>query len=133
MDFETLARHLPRDTYEWVCLQQVLKPEDAQSFAARGDVQFFGNELNGFEDTAALCAHMDVVVSVDTSVAHLAAALGKPTWVLLPFAPDWRWLLNREDSPWYDSVRLFRQDEDRQWSPVLERVMAQLPQTLGAA
>jgi hypothetical protein len=63
---------------------------------------------------------------VDTSVAHLAGALGKPIWGLLPFVPDWRWLLNREDSPWYPTARLFRQDESRRWDGVIGRVNAAL-------
>jgi hypothetical protein len=65
---------------------------------------------------------MDLVLTVDTSVAHLAGALGKPVWILLPFAPDFRWLLDRTDSPWYSSARLFRQKEGREWSSVLEEV-----------
>ena len=62
------------------------------------------------------------MISVDTSVAHLAGALGKTTWILLPYVPDWRWLLDRDDNPWYESVKLYRQDEDRQYAPVLERI-----------
>ena len=69
-------------------------------------------------DTAALIAELDLVITVDTSIAHLAGALGQPTWVLLPFAPDWRWLLERSDSPWYPTVRLFRQPRPRDWSAV---------------
>ena len=69
---------------------------------------------------------MDVVISVDTSVAHLASALGKETWVLLPYAPDWRWLLDRQDSPWYQSVRLYRQDEQRDWNNVLQKINTDL-------
>lgn len=65
---------------------------------------------------------LDLVISVDTSVAHLAGALGKKTWILLPFVPDWRWLLDREDSPWYESVKLYRQDNSRSYEPVLEKV-----------
>ncbi|MBK7686279.1 MAG: hypothetical protein IPJ25_09950 [Rhodocyclaceae bacterium] len=69
---------------------------------------------------------MEIVISVDTSVAHLSGALGKPTWVLLPFVPDWRWLLDRDDSPWYSSVKLYRQGEERVWSSVLEKVKTDL-------
>ena len=73
---------------------------------------------------------MDVVISVDTSVAHLASALGKETWVLLPYAPDWRWLLDRQDSPWYQSVSLYRQDEQRDWNNVLISIAADLTNRL---
>ena len=79
-----------------------------------------------FADTAALIAHLDLVISVDTSVAHLAAAMGSPTWVLLPSIPDWRWMLDRKDSPWYPGVRLYRQDASRVWKGTLERVAADL-------
>jgi Glycosyltransferase family 9 (heptosyltransferase) len=77
-------------------------------------------------DTAALIAELDLIVSVDTSIAHLAGALARPTWVLLPFAPDWRWQLAREDSPWYPSLRLFRQARPRDWSSVVSSMIAEL-------
>ena len=77
-------------------------------------------------DTTALIEKLDLVITVDTAVAHLAGALGKPTWVLLPFAPDWRWLMEREDSPWYPTMRLFRQSGFGEWAPVLERVRGRL-------
>ena len=66
------------------------------------------------------------MISVDTSVAHLAGALGRPTWILLPYTPDYRWLLDRDDSPWYPSVRLFRQDETRDYAGVLDKVRTEL-------
>ena len=69
---------------------------------------------------------LDLVVTVDTSVGHLAAAMGRPAWILLATAPDWRWLLERSDSPWYPTVRLFRQTVARQWRDVMERVAAAL-------
>jgi hypothetical protein len=77
-------------------------------------------------DTAALVSHLDLVITVDTSVAHLSGALAKPTWVLLPLAPDWRWLMGREDSPWYPTARLFRQPRVGDWSSVVERVRSEL-------
>ena len=82
--------------------------------------------LNDFADTAALIANLDLVISVDTSVAHVAAALGKPTWVLLPWVSDWRWMLNRDDSPWYPTVRLFRQAIPGDWQAVLTQIAKEL-------
>ena len=75
---------------------------------------------------------LDVVITVDTSVAHLAGALGRPVFVLLPFAPDWRWMGAREDSPWYPTMRLFRQAASRDWQGVVERVHDSLARSLGA-
>ena len=77
-------------------------------------------------------AGLDLVITVDTSVAHLAGALGRPTWVLLPYTPDYRWLLGRDDSPWYPTVRLFRQGEDRDYAGVLTRVRAELQGLIAA-
>lgn len=78
--------------------------------------------LKDFGETAGLIANLDLVISVDTAVAHLAGAMGKPVWVLLPFPPDWRWLLDRADSPWYPTMRLFRQKERGDWGPVIQGV-----------
>jgi hypothetical protein len=86
----------------------------------------FTRDLHDFADTAAMIANLDLVISIDTSVAHLAGAMGKPVWVLVPFAPDWRWLLARDDSPWYPSMRLFRQNRPNDWSDVIGEVMQQL-------
>lgn len=82
--------------------------------------------LEDFSDTAGLLAELDLLISVDTSVVHLAGAMGKPVWLMLPFDPDWRWLLGREDTPWYPTMRLFRQQEPRNWPQVIERVAADL-------
>jgi hypothetical protein len=79
-----------------------------------------------FADTAAIIANLDLVISVDTSTAHVAAAMGKPTWILNRFETCWRWFLDRNDSPWYPAVRLYRQEADRDWRPVLKRVAADL-------
>ncbi len=89
-------------------------------------------EIRDMADTAALIAHLDVVIAVDTSVVHLAGALGWPTWLLLPFAPDWRWMLEREESPWYPTMRLFRQTERNGWEPVVERLRAALVEELAS-
>jgi ADP-heptose:LPS heptosyltransferase len=85
-----------------------------------------GPAIEDMADTAALIANLDLVIAVDTSVAHLAGALGKPVWLLLPLSPDWRWLLDREDSPWYPGMRLFRQERLGDWQPVVERVQRAL-------
>ena len=82
--------------------------------------------LTDYAETAALIAALDVVVTVDTSVAHVAGALGRPCWVMLPYAPDWRWLLGRDDTPWYSSLRLFRQPRAGEWSAVTEAVAERL-------
>ena len=83
-------------------------------------------QVDDFADMAALISNLDLVICVDTSVAHLAGALGKPTWVLLPYAPDWRWQLGRGDSPWYPSMRLFRQQQRGDWDDVLHSVQQAL-------
>lgn len=82
--------------------------------------------IRDFADTAALIEQLDLVLTVDTAMAHLAGALAKPTWLLLPFAPDWRWLLDREDSPWYPTMRIFRQQRPGDWQEVIERVRREL-------
>lgn len=85
-------------------------------------IEDLGPDLQDFSDTAAVIEQLDLVISVDTAVLHLAGALGKPAWALIPFAPDWRWLLKREDSPWYPTVKLFRQTKPDQWKDVMERI-----------
>jgi ADP-heptose:LPS heptosyltransferase len=81
-------------------------------------------EFEDFADTAAVISLLDLVISVDTSVAHLAGTLGKPVWILLPFAPDFRWMLERDDSPWYPSAQLFRQPGPGDWDTVIKRICA---------
>jgi ADP-heptose:LPS heptosyltransferase len=84
--------------------------------------------VQDFADTAALVAQLDLVITIDTAVAHLAGALGIETWLLLPAAPDWRWLLKREDSPWYPTMRLFRQQQPGNWAELMKRVATALQQ-----
>jgi hypothetical protein len=91
------------------------------------------DQLTDFAETAAIMKNLDLVIAVDTSVAHLAGALGIPVWLLVPFAPDWRWLLDREDSPWYPTMWLVRQPRLRDWQPVFERVTAALADLAGQA
>ena len=114
----------------YVSLQREVRADDAPVLQGRSDILHFGEDLTSYADTAALIANLDLVISVDTSVAHLAGALAKPVWILLPFIPDWRWLLDREDSPWYPTARLFRQDETRGWDSVMARVHAALEDDL---
>jgi tetratricopeptide (TPR) repeat protein len=109
-----------------VSLQREVRAADAIVLQQRSDVIHFGDQLKNFSDTAALAANMDLVIAVDTSVAHLAGALAKPVWILLPFVPDWRWLLERDDSPWYPTARLFRQDDSRDWDGAFGRLRAAL-------
>jgi len=85
--------------------------------------------LKDFGETAALIANLDLVISVDTAVAHLAGAMGKPVWLLLPFPPDWRWMLDRANSPWYPTMRLFRQKAPGDWQDVIRRVIDELAKT----
>jgi hypothetical protein len=110
----------------YVSLQRDVRAADATVLQGRSDLLHFGDQLKTFSDTAALMSNLDLIISVDTSVVHLAGALAKSVWVLLPFIPDWRWLLDRDDSPWYPTARLFRQDETRQWDNVIARVHAAL-------
>jgi ADP-heptose:LPS heptosyltransferase len=83
-----------------------------------------GESLKDFAEIAAVVQNLDLVIAVDSSIAHLAGALGKPVWLLLCYAPDWRWLTDRTDSPWYPSVRLFRQTTPGDWSRVVSDVKA---------
>jgi len=110
----------------FVSLQIERRAEDTAALAECGKVQFLDAQLKDFADTAALLASLDLVITIDTAVAHLAGALGKPVWILLPFHADWRWLSERTDSPWYPSARLFRQPAPGAWAPVIAMVAAEL-------
>jgi Flp pilus assembly protein TadD len=128
-----------RDTElaQWIGLQRIsgatffsLRKEEAtdQSAGASSDFELIDwtRELKDFAETAALIANLDLVITVDSAVAHLAGAMGKPTWTLLPFAADWRWLQAREDSPWYPTMRLFRQHSNGAWDDVIKRISIEL-------
>jgi hypothetical protein len=89
-------------------------------------IENLSKDLEDFADTAGLIENLDLVISVDTATAHLAGAMAKPVWVLLPFAPDWRWMLERTDSPWYPTMRLFRQKKWGDWNSVFENIAEEL-------
>ena len=107
---------------QYVSLQKEVREVDKITLDSNLHILNFAGYLNDFLDTATLIDNLDLVISVDTSVAHLSAALGKDTWVILPHVPDWRWLLDREDSPWYPSMKLYRQTSIGNWNSVLDRV-----------
>jgi hypothetical protein len=127
MPFETMLGLIRSHVdYEWYNLQTDCTAEEEKELVSAG-VRCFPGGVNSFADTAALVANLDVVVSVDTATAHLAAALGKPTWIMLNnYAPCWRWLLNRDDTPWYATARLFRQPVMGDWATVVERIKLHL-------
>jgi hypothetical protein len=108
------------------CLQKEIREEDLPVFKAFPNLRPHGDAIHDFGDTAALVMEMDLVISVDTSIAHLVGALGQTLWLLLPYTPDNRWFLDRSDSPWYPTTRLFRQGIDRQWPPVFDKVHSEL-------
>ncbi len=110
----------------FVSLQKDVRSDDAATLRERADIIDLTAHLTDFSDTAALVSCLDLVISVDSSMAHLAGALALPTWILLPYTPDYRWLLDREDSPWYPTARLFRQDATRDYAPVIARVRTEL-------
>lgn len=112
---------------EFHVLQTDIRPAD-EVLLTQVPLKDWRNELTNLHETAGLLEQLDLLITVDTSIAHLAAALGKPTWVMLPFAPDFRWLLNRHDSPWYPSVRLFRQTTPGDWACVVSEVLAMFEQ-----
>lgn len=119
--FAALAPLVAAHDATLVSLQPQVRARDADAFAASG-VLSFADALTDFAETAALVDALDLVIGVDTSVVHLAGALGRPVWVLLPRVPDWRWLLERDDSPWYPTATLFRQARPGDWPAVIGRV-----------
>ncbi len=127
MPAAALGPLLSRHGVECHCLQKEIGRDDQTWLDSHGLVTTHTDALRDFGDTAALIAAMDLVVTIDTAVAHLAGAMGRPVWILLPFDPDWRWLLGRDDSPWYPTARLFRQPSRNDWAGVVDRVLAALP------
>ena len=125
MPLEKLLPALP-EGFDYICLQNQIRANDMETLQHSNRVQEFTSELQDFEDTSALCQLMDLVVTVDTSVAHLSAALGRPTWTLIPYSTDWRWRMKRTDTPWYESMRLIRQNVPGSWQNELATLEADL-------
>ena len=117
---------LARCAVRWVCLQKEVRATDAAGLESWPTLLRAGEDLTDFAATAALIAELDLVIAVDTAVAHLAGALGKPVWILLPHVADWRWMRHPHDSPWYPSARLFRQPVAGDWASVVDAVGAEL-------
>lgn len=126
MPLQALAQLFHHQDIDFVSLQKVKSPDDAGFLANCPRVIDVGEELKDFSDTAAAIETLDLVISVDTSVAHLTGALGKPVWILLPYSCDWRWLCDRSDSPWYPTATLFRQVAPRDWGTTIDRIDALL-------
>lgn len=126
----TLASFAPLAALPGVSLVSLQKGATAQkqigSYWGRAPLINLGSEIADYGDTMAVIESLELIVTVDTSVAHLAAAMGKPVWIILPYAPDWRWLLERTDSPWYPTVRLFRQSAARDWPPVIAAIAEEI-------
>jgi tetratricopeptide (TPR) repeat protein len=130
MDLEQFLPIFSLDA-DWISLQKEVREKDSAVLQQLGRVAFFGDDLRDFSDTAALLDLTDLVITIDTSVAHLAGAMGKPVWILLPYSPDWRWLLDRDDSPWYPSARLFRQQQIGNWAEIIDQVKDELRSVIG--
>jgi len=108
----------------FVSLHQEVRAADRSLLASLPRIRHFGPDLADFTETAALVDQLDLVITVDTALAHLAGALGRPVWVLIPAAPDWRWLLGRADTPWYPTMRLYRRGRGEPWAAVISRLRA---------
>jgi hypothetical protein len=109
-----------------LALQKGPTTEQSGGWYGRAPLINLGAEIQDYDDTMAILQNIELLVTVDTSVAHLAGAMGRPVWIMIARAPDWRWLLDREDTPWYPTVRLFRQTTVRQWKDVAQRIAQQL-------
>jgi hypothetical protein len=124
-----LARLAPitdLDGYNFISLQKGPATEQIGAYFGRAPLVNLGPEIGDFGDSAAVIDELDLLLSVDTSVGHVAGAIGKPAWVMLPYAPDWRWLRDRSDTPWYPSMRLFRPPSPKDWDSVIATVAAGL-------
>jgi hypothetical protein len=108
-----------------ISLQTEITAADRAAIESGKRLRHVGDTLRDFGDTAAVISMLDLVITVDTATAHLAGAMAKPVWIMLPFSPDWRWQLERRDSPWYPTARLFRQAKPGGWDGVIAQVLAE--------
>jgi tetratricopeptide (TPR) repeat protein len=131
VSFDLFSPLLKLDNITFYSLQKGEASVQTKHFPRGVNFIDFTDAIEDLSDTAAVIMNLDLVISVDTSVAHLAGALAKPVWNLLPFSPDWRWMLNREDSPWYPTMRLFRQPAPGDWGSVIAKVEDELLKLLG--
>jgi ADP-heptose:LPS heptosyltransferase len=126
MPLARMAPFLGAGRASFVSLQKPMPAADRATLDQFGGMTDISGELTDFGETAAVIDNLDLVITVDTAMGHLAGALGKPVWIMLPKASDWRWMLNRSDSPWYPSARLFRQQAPGAWDTVIAEVTAAL-------
>ncbi len=125
MSLDRFAQLLSVGNLDYVNLKKDVSETEVVQLRERGVIDL-GREFADFADTAAVVSMLDLVISVDTSVAHLAGAMGKAVALLVPFSPDFRWLLDRTDSPWYPTMRLFRQSAIGDWNTPLDRLRQEL-------
>jgi hypothetical protein len=133
VELQRLVSLLAVPRVQFVGLQRDLRDDDMRILAADSRILHLGEELHDFDDTAAVISLLHLVISVDTAVAHLAGAMGKSVWVLLPARPNWRWMLDRVQNPWYPTGRLFRQTRAGDWDGTIERVRHELARLVAAA
>lgn len=131
-DVADLARLFPIANCHFYGLQFGAEGEELKPFEQDGKVFNLGNQLGDFAHTAAIIGQMDLIIAIDTYIVHLAGAMDVPTWVMLPYSPDWRWRLDRTDSPWYPSLRLFRQPAPGDWNSVIDQISQALLEQCGA-
>jgi tetratricopeptide (TPR) repeat protein len=125
MTLTQMIAYLPRE-FDYFCLQNEIRDADRETLRLSDEITIREVPLKSFLDTAAIVGSLDLVISVDTSVAHLSAAMGQRTWILLPYLPDWRWMLDRTDSPWYPTATLYRQAAVNDWDSVMSTVSKDL-------
>jgi tetratricopeptide (TPR) repeat protein len=126
IELKKLHALLEKTDMQFIALQKDLSDSDVEVLSSMPNLTKLQEEFRDFADTAAIVSLLDLVISIDTSVAHLTGALGKPVWIMLPFSADWRWLRHRGDSPWYPSARLFRQRRSDDWDEVVELIRCEL-------